>query len=106
MITLDWDQLIFSFPEVHPKAKLGIYFERTLRTPQGEKDFVLPALLGDFPVRRVDDYSEAIPKHWRRHGGVMLPMYQSEAMWSPLGNVGSMACTWRMKSSSSSLQRH
>ena len=81
MITLDWNQLIFSFPEVHPKAKLGIYFERTLRIPQGEKDFVLPALLGDFPVLRVDDYSEAIPKHWRRHGGVMLPMYQSEAMW-------------------------
>ncbi|MFP6867987.1 MAG: hypothetical protein VCE91_01320 [Nitrospinota bacterium] len=29
----------------------------------------------------MDDYSENLPALWEKHGGVFLPMYQSEAMW-------------------------
>ena len=29
----------------------------------------------------MDDYTGAVPDSWGRHGGVFLPMYQSEAMW-------------------------
>lgn len=49
----------------------------------------LPPGLGRFLVRHVDDYSARVPDRWLSHGGVMLPMYQSEAMWlnfdSPAG---------------------
>jgi hypothetical protein len=33
MIELKKDSLVFTFPEVHPDAKLTIDFQRTLRIP-------------------------------------------------------------------------
>jgi hypothetical protein len=29
----------------------------------------------------VDDFQRAVPAKWLEHGGVMLPMYQAEAVW-------------------------
>ena len=81
MIELSHDALVFSFPEVHPEAKLTIEFERTLRIPDDGKDYPLPPGLGEFPLRHVDDFANHVPESWVEHGGVMLPMYQSEALW-------------------------
>ncbi len=81
MIELKNDCLVFTFPEVHPNAKLKIDFQRTLRIPDDGKDYPLPPGLGRFPLRHVDDYSNTVPAKWIEHGGVMLPMYQSEALW-------------------------
>ena len=81
MIELRDDGLVFTFPEVHPKARLTIGFQRTLRIPDDGNDYFLPPGLGCFPVRHVDDYAGRVPRDWLEHGGVMLPMYQSEAMW-------------------------
>lgn len=81
MIELKDDQLIFSFPEVHPKAKLTIDFQRTLRIPDDGKVYLLPPELGVFPLKHVDDFPDTVPEEWLQHGGVMLPMYQSEALW-------------------------
>lgn len=81
MIELRDDQLIFRFPEVHDHASLSIDFQRTLRIPDDDREYPLPAGLGRFPVRHVDDFAERVPGPWREHGGVMLPMYQSEALW-------------------------
>jgi len=81
MIELKNDSLTFSFPEVHPEARLSIDFQRTLRIPDDGKDYPLPPGLGQFPMKHVDDYSEKVPALWIQHGGVMLPMYQSEALW-------------------------
>ncbi|HJN65838.1 MAG: hypothetical protein QF408_03735 [Pirellulales bacterium] len=81
MIGLSHDSLEFSFPEVHPEAKLNIQFQRTLRIPDDGTDYPLPAGLGEFPIEHVDDYLRTVPDRWLEHGGVMLPMYQSEAMW-------------------------
>jgi hypothetical protein len=81
MIELKDDKLIFSFPEVHPDARLTITFKRTLRIPDDGTDYPLPPGLGDFPLRHVDDYAAKVPEKWLTRGGVMLPMYQSEAMW-------------------------
>ena len=81
MIHLKTNQLEFSFPEVHPEARLLIEFQRTLRIPDDDKDYPLPAGLGRFPLRTVDEFASTLPPDWREHGGVMLPMYQSEAMW-------------------------
>jgi len=81
MIELRYDSLVFTFPEVHPKASLRINFQRTLRIPDDEKTYPLPPGFGAFPLRHVDDFAGRIPPGWLDRGGVMLPMYQSEAMW-------------------------
>ena len=81
MIELRDDCLIFTFPEVHPKARLRIDFQRTLRIPDDGRDHFLPPGLGRFPVRHVDDFAGRVPRGWLEHGGVMLPMHQAEAMW-------------------------
>ncbi len=81
MIELSNDSLVFTFPEVHPHAVLRIEFQRTLRIPDDGKKHSLPPGLGEFPLRHVDDFADKVPENWLEHGGVMLPMYQSEALW-------------------------
>lgn len=81
MIELQPHGLAFSFPEVHPQAKLGISFQRTLRIPDGDGEYPLPPGLGSFPLRHVDDFADRVPNRWMKHGGVFFPMYQAEAMW-------------------------
>jgi hypothetical protein len=81
MIELKHDSLVFTFPEVHSHARLTIDFQRTLRIPDDGKDYPLPPGLGNFKLRHVDDFSKTVPAEWIDHGGVMLPMYQSEALW-------------------------
>lgn len=81
MIELKNDGLAFSFPNVHKDARLTVDFQRTLRIPDDGRDYPLPPGLGRFPLRHVDDHAENVPAQWMKQGGVMLPMYQSEAMW-------------------------
>ena len=81
MIELASDVLNFTFPEVHPEAELQISFQRTLRIPDDANDYPLPPGLGAFPIQHVDDHAASVPSSWLQHGGVMLPMFQSEAMW-------------------------
>lgn len=81
MIELIHDGLKFAFPKVHPEAQCTIGFQRTLRIPDDDKMYPLPPGLGRFPLRHVDDFAAQAPKQWLERGGVMLPMYQSEAMW-------------------------
>jgi hypothetical protein len=64
---------------------LRIDFQRTLRIPDDDKEYPLPPGLGSFPLRHVDDFADRVPDSWIRHGGVMLPMYQSEALWVNFG---------------------
>jgi len=81
VIELKHERLGFSFPDVHPQATLAIHFQRTLRIPDDDKTYPLPPGLGAFPLRHVDDFAATVPHGWQEHGGVMLPMYQAEAMW-------------------------
>jgi hypothetical protein len=87
MIELKSDQLVFSFPEIHPHAQLSINFQRTLRIPDNDKTYPLPPGLGSFPLRHVDDFASTAPAGWLERGGVMFPMYQSEAMWLHFNTV-------------------
>lgn len=75
------DRLRFSFPEVHKDARFELEFPRTLRIPDDDEVHYLPPGLGNFPLRHVDDFATRLPDRWREHGGVMMPMYQAEAMW-------------------------
>ncbi len=81
MIELTRDELVIDFPDVHEDAKMRIEFQRTLRIPDDDSDYPLPAGLGRFPLRHVDDFAQNVPQPWVDHGGIMLPMYQAEAMW-------------------------
>lgn len=57
-----------------------VSFQRTVRIPE-DGLHPLPPGLGEFPVRRVQDYPDTAPAEWLARGGVMLPIYQREAMW-------------------------
>lgn len=81
MIEIINDGLEFSFPDVHEKARMRITFKRTLRIPDDDMAYPLPPGLGNFPLQHVDDYANRAPKNWLDRGGVVFPMYQSEAMW-------------------------
>lgn len=81
MITLEHDRLRFRFPDVHEDAQLSLDFQRTLRIPDDAKTYPLPPGLGAFPLRHVDDFAANVGEAWLTRGGVMLPMYQAEAMW-------------------------
>ncbi|OIJ68945.1 hypothetical protein [Streptomyces mangrovisoli] len=59
---------------------VAVRFVRTLRLPE-TGTHPLPPGLGDFPLRRVEDYADTVPEQWRARGGVMLPVYLREAMW-------------------------
>lgn len=62
-------------------ASLNIDFQRTLRIPDDGRTYPLPAGLGTFPLRSVDDFTATAPEIWIKRGGVAMPMYQSEALW-------------------------
>lgn len=81
MITLEKDNLVFRFPEVHKRATLHINFQRTLRIPDDNRQHYLPPGLGSFPLSHIDDHAGRVPDTWTKRGGVLMPMYQAEAMW-------------------------
>ncbi len=85
MITLEYDSLVLRFPQVHKSAQCSIGFQRTLRIPDDDRDYPLPPGLGGFPLRHLDDYARRVPEGWRRRGGVLMPMYQAEALWIDFG---------------------
>lgn len=81
MLEVKDDKLVFTFPEVHPNARLEIEFQRTLRIPDDDNTYPLPPGLGAFPVKHVDDFKDKVSDDTLKRGGVMIPMYQSEALW-------------------------
>jgi hypothetical protein len=80
MPTLEKDALVFRFPEIDPEARFSISVQRTLRIPDTDRDYPLPPGLGRFPLRHVEDCPK-LPEQTRRRGGVVLPIWQAEALW-------------------------
>lgn len=73
--------LAFSFPDVHEDANLDIELIRTLRVPDDNRLNFLPPGIEFFRMEHVEDYSDKLPAEWVRHKGLLLPMYQAEALW-------------------------
>ncbi|MEW2398877.1 hypothetical protein [Streptomyces sp. NPDC046862] len=71
---------------LHLPGGVQVRFKRTLRLPE-TGTHQLPPGLGDFPVRRVEDYPDTAPERMRARGGVMLPVYLREAMWLHFGGT-------------------
>ena len=84
MINLKRNQLEILFPEVHPKAGIKIDFQRTLRVPDDGGTHYLPPGLGRFPLRHIEDYDLKKHSHLKKRGGVIMPMYQADALWLSL----------------------
>lgn len=74
-LKLEHDQTVNGIP-----CSLSIDFIRTLRIPDDNNKYGLPPGLGKFPLKHVEDFNN-LPDTWKTHGGIFLPMYQSEAMW-------------------------
>ena len=87
MPTIEQNRLVFRFPEIEADASFSIDFQRTLRIPDTEETYGLPPGLGRFPLRHVEDHMQGARAE--RRGGVMLPMWQAEAMWLSFSNEGS-----------------
>ncbi len=68
------DQLMFG-------DTLAISFQKTLRIPDDGNVYPLPPSLGGFPICKIEDYSNKVPKKWLNKGGFFIPMYQREALW-------------------------
>ena len=81
MIELKDNKLIISFPEIHADAKATIDFQRTLRVPDDDSNYRLPPGMGQFDLRHIEDYADKLPSESVKRGGVLMPMYQSEALW-------------------------
>lgn len=81
MIELKSDELVVSFPELPQQPSLSLDFQRTLRIPDDGRDYPLPPGLGSFPLRHIDDHARRVPASWLKRGGVLLPMWQTEALW-------------------------
>ena len=75
-------ELVFHCPDVDENARCSLRFMRTLRIPDDGQCYPLPPGLGRFQLSPVvDESARSVPEAWRRRGGVMMPMYQAEAMW-------------------------
>lgn len=81
MVELTDNNLVFRFPEVHESAVCRVNFQRTLRIPDDNREYPLPPGLGPFSMEHVEDHISRLPAPWADHGGVLLPMYQAEALW-------------------------
>lgn len=86
MPTLEQDEIVFRFPKIEEKARFKINFQRTLRIPDTETTYSLPPGLGHFPLRHAEDYAANLPPATVSRGGVILPMWQAEAMWIYFSN--------------------
>ena len=80
MINLRHNQLVIRFPKVHRKAGVKIDFKRTLRVPDDSKLTTCPRLRR-FPLRHIEDFDLKHKKHLKKRGGVIMPMFQADALW-------------------------
>ncbi len=88
MPTLENDRLVFRFPQIERQASFSIDVQRTLRIPDSDEDYPLPPGLGRFPLRHVEDFAQTLPEQTTTRGGVILPIWQAEALWLDFNNNG------------------
>ena len=76
MIELKNNRLCISFPEIHKDASCFVDFQRTLRVPDDNQEYPLPAGLGEFPLYPVDDYP--LPDTSATPDIISLPRYHAD----------------------------
>ncbi len=69
------------------REQLDIFFQRTIRVPDGKGDSALPPGMGSFPLYSVPNYAEKLPKDMAAKGGLFLPMYRMFSLLRPKGQA-------------------
>ena len=87
MMYLENDSLRIQFPNLHPNAGIEISFQRTLRLPDNDQVHHLPPSLGRFPLRHIADYDLQEHDHLKKRGGLLMPMYQADALWMSFSSL-------------------
>lgn len=87
MIYLENDSLEIRFPDLHENAGVKIDFQRTLRLPDNGDIHHLPPGLGNFPLRHIEDFDLGSNNHLKKRGGVIMPMFQADALWINFGSI-------------------
>ncbi|KAF2684429.1 hypothetical protein K458DRAFT_302926, partial [Lentithecium fluviatile CBS 122367] len=62
------------------RGSLRLEFMRTLRIPDDGQSYSLPAHFGSLPLYDVTRSSKPLPPRIEAKGGMILPMYQREAL--------------------------
>jgi hypothetical protein len=81
MISIENDALKVTFPDIDESQSLHISFQRTLRIPNDGQIYPLPPGLGNFPLRHIEDYPLGDLESRKSRGGLIMPMFQSDALW-------------------------
>jgi len=63
-----------------------VSFKRTLRLPEDGTLHKTPPNFGVFPIYRVEEFAERLPKNWQRERSVFIPMYQREGLYIRFDN--------------------
>jgi hypothetical protein len=87
MVFLEDGKLVFFFPSVHPQARLEASFVRAIKVPQDGRAYAQPVQKDCLPIALVDDHAQRLPPAWIEHGGVMLPVERSDALYICLESV-------------------
>ena len=108
---LEGRKLVVRFKKIDGEARVEFHFERTLRVPDDGETYPLPSGLGRFPMRYVADFEEQppnewadeddvikLPAEWSHRGGVIMPVYPSEAMLIAFGE-GGYPCAVKIRAS-------
>lgn len=78
--------LNFTFPEVHETCMLDVTLMRAKRLPEDDtvrrifRDYRLQSM-PRFPLEHTEDYADKLPPEWVKHKGLLMPMYEDEALW-------------------------
>lgn len=77
--------LNFTFPEVHETCMLDVTLMRTERLPEGDTVQCIRRSLSlqgvpRFPLEHTEDYADKLPPEWVKHKGLLMPMYEDEAL--------------------------
>lgn len=86
MATIQDNKIRFHFPNIHKNAGCSITLHRTLRVPSNsdptqKKVYPLPPSKGTFPLEHTSKYEKNLDEKTNERAGIMIPMYQSEALW-------------------------
>ncbi|KZP34521.1 hypothetical protein FIBSPDRAFT_772231 [Athelia psychrophila] len=68
-------------------------FHRTLRVPDDAKTYLLPPSLGTFPLLSAVAFSGTAPEYIAKRGGLLMPIFQREAMWIDFSGSSQCAIT-------------
>ncbi len=80
-VTIEHDTVSISDPLLPKVPATTIVLQRTLRIPDDGREWPLPPGLGNFPLRTVESLGDKAPIGMRQRGGIVVPIYQAEALW-------------------------